>query len=64
MLILGLKVKFGNLVCYLFGPLVINSAIQFSVFLALQIQPNGPVRRENPETSFLTLLAIAWATDL
>ena len=38
-------VIFGPSVFYLFGPLVINSVMQFSIYSALQIQPNGSVRK-------------------
>ena len=43
-LIFGLMGKFGCLFFYLFGPSVINSVIQFSIYLVLWIQSNVPAR--------------------
>ena len=37
-------VIFGPSVFYFFGPLVICSALRFSIFLALWIRPYGPVQ--------------------
>ena len=40
----GHMVIFGPLVFYLFGPSVIISVIQFSIYLVLRIWPYGPDR--------------------
>ena len=42
--IFALMVIFGHAVFYLFGPLVINLAIQFSFYSAFRIRPSVPVR--------------------
>ena len=46
---------FGPSVFYLFGPLVINSVLQFSIYSALQIWPYGPVRPRLHINSFQNL---------